>query len=513
MLYSRYREVAMYFSEIFGVDKKLISEYGAIDISLTCDLPLFIDPMLIFNSQKDEYKTLHDYLIKFFAFLTKKSEDGVNIDELNSYFKFPEIKNNWLGYSKFGNGGRGLGKEFANFLSQNLRFIMADNQISKSKHIEKALLIYDGNGKDKISDLTTNLILDYLATYTQQFAKQHISQEKINYFYLNSKFNFETETFECVEYELPFFINSKGEEEFVLLTPYDILREEDPAISKINLKRMYNRVRNGISNETHRAQLNQYINRAVREYIAQQKKKDKKKKISDAAIEYVEKSAFFQALKEKEFAWLYDYFIQIIEESGIEINQKAMMECVDQIEKYYRTSEALKALLIKNGNQFVNNATTAREELQNKLNFLKDTIENNEGYKLLYFKDQCITSEDNLQRLFRFTLDGTPYDFNFDANNGLGEYDIKASKGSADKCIAELKLASNPKLTSMFEQAKVYERANKCIDSIFVVFYFNQAEKAKLDKLFREDQNFKDKKDDIILIDCRKDNKISASKI
>ena len=74
MLYSRYREVAMYFSEIFGVDKKLISEYGAIDISLTCDLPLFIDPMLIFNSQKDEYKTLHDYLIKFFAFLQRSQK-------------------------------------------------------------------------------------------------------------------------------------------------------------------------------------------------------------------------------------------------------------------------------------------------------------------------------------------------------------------------------------------------------------------------------------------------------
>ena len=503
----------MYFSEMFDVDKKEIIKYGAIDISLACDLPLFIDPMLIFNSKKEEYQNLHEYLIRFFAFLTEKSEEGVSIDELNSYFKFPEIKNNWLGYSKVGNGGRGLGQEFANFLSENLKFIMADNDISKSKHIEKSLLIYDGNGKDKISDLATNLILDYLASYTQKFAKQYISEDKINFFYLNSKFNFDTETFECVEYELPYFINSKGEEEFVLLTPYDILREEDPAISKVNLKRMYNRVRNGISNETHRAQLNQYIRRAVKEYILLQKQKNKKKKISDFAIACVEKNAFFQALKEKEFAWLYDYFIQVIEESGIEINQKAMTECIEQIERYYRTSEELKALLLSNGKNYNNTAASAREELLNKLKFLKDTIENNEGYKLLYFKGQCITSEDNLQRLFRFTLDGTPYDFNFDGNNGMGEYDIKASKGSKDKCIAELKLASNPKLTKMFEQTKVYERANKCIDSIFVIFYFNQTEKLMLDKLLKNDKQFIDNKESIILIDCRMDNKIAASKV
>ena len=76
----------MYFSEKFGVEKSLIEKYGAINISLVCDLPLFIDPMLIFNSKKKEYKKLHDYLIKFFAFLTDKSESEVKIDDIMAYF-------------------------------------------------------------------------------------------------------------------------------------------------------------------------------------------------------------------------------------------------------------------------------------------------------------------------------------------------------------------------------------------------------------------------------------------
>ena len=501
----------MFFSEKFNVDRKLITKYGAVDISLVCDLPLFIDPMLIFNSSKPAYKKLHNYLIKYFAFLTQKSEEGVDSDEIKSYFTFSEIKNNWFGYSKKGNGGKGLGEDFAIFLSDNLKFIMNNNGITKSHHIEKALLIYDGNGKDKISDLTVNLILDFLALYTQKFALQNIDEKHLDYFYLDSKFNFKTQSFENVEYKLPFFINSKGAKEYVLLTPYDMLREEDPAISKSNLKKYYQRVRNGISNEQHRAQLNNYISRAVKEYIATQKKK-KKKKISDAAIESVERSAFFQALKEKEFAWLYDYFIQIIEENNVEINKQALEECVSQIEKFYKKSEEFKKCLEANIDNLKINSTSAREELKSKLLFFKDTIENKEGYKLLYHKGECITSEDNLQRLFRFTIDGTPYDFNFDANNGLGEYDIKASKGSKDKCIAELKLASNTKLSHVFNQTKVYENANNCKDSIVVIFYFNNSEKQLVEKLIRENDDFKKNKESIILIDCDASNKISASK-
>ena len=34
----------MFFSERFGVSQSQVFKYGAVDISLICDLPLFIDP-------------------------------------------------------------------------------------------------------------------------------------------------------------------------------------------------------------------------------------------------------------------------------------------------------------------------------------------------------------------------------------------------------------------------------------------------------------------------------------
>ena len=51
----------MRFSNVFGVDSKLISDYGTVDISLVSDVPLFIDPMLIFSSNKPEYKKLYEH--------------------------------------------------------------------------------------------------------------------------------------------------------------------------------------------------------------------------------------------------------------------------------------------------------------------------------------------------------------------------------------------------------------------------------------------------------------------
>jgi hypothetical protein len=49
-------DVKLYFSDFFDIDCDLLEKYGVVDISLINDLPLFIDPFLLFNS-KD--KRLH----------------------------------------------------------------------------------------------------------------------------------------------------------------------------------------------------------------------------------------------------------------------------------------------------------------------------------------------------------------------------------------------------------------------------------------------------------------------
>lgn len=62
----------MFFSEKFQVSSDLIKDYGAVDISLVCDIPLFIDPMLIFNSKKRFTKNYTIKLSVIFISFTKK---------------------------------------------------------------------------------------------------------------------------------------------------------------------------------------------------------------------------------------------------------------------------------------------------------------------------------------------------------------------------------------------------------------------------------------------------------
>lgn len=45
----------IYFSDVFGVAPETLDQYGAFNIALINDLPLFIDPFLLFDSQDEKY--------------------------------------------------------------------------------------------------------------------------------------------------------------------------------------------------------------------------------------------------------------------------------------------------------------------------------------------------------------------------------------------------------------------------------------------------------------------------
>ena len=254
----------MFFSERFQISSELLKEYGAVDISLVCDIPLFIDPMLIFNSEKEIYKNLHKSIIRYFHFLYTKAEQGLTMKEVSAWFNFSEVPNNWLGYSLVGNKGLALGKEYAKFLYENIAFAINTHGISKSKHIEKVMLLYDGSGKDKISDLTVNLIKGFLCEYTENFALQYLDERFLEKFPVDKAyFNYETESFVSKEYCLPYVLDEKGRKEYVLLTPYDILREDEPSINKKDFYESHERIRNAIENDTLRTYVNNYIGLSV----------------------------------------------------------------------------------------------------------------------------------------------------------------------------------------------------------------------------------------------------------
>ena len=109
------------FSDFFEVPPETVEQYGAFDISLLADLPLFVDPFLLFNSKKRAYQQLHEEMINYLRFLRSKSESQqLDPDLIDAWYRFPEIEQNWLGFSESGNSGHGLGKKFAGALIDRL---------------------------------------------------------------------------------------------------------------------------------------------------------------------------------------------------------------------------------------------------------------------------------------------------------------------------------------------------------------------------------------------------------
>src|ERR1700674_1928037 len=100
----------IYFSDYFKVLRDTIDKYGAFNISLVADLPLFIDPFLLFNSKKPKYQHLHDEIIRYLRFLRDKAAtEHLDPGLIHAWYRFPEVKQTWLGFSRTSNRGHGLG--------------------------------------------------------------------------------------------------------------------------------------------------------------------------------------------------------------------------------------------------------------------------------------------------------------------------------------------------------------------------------------------------------------------
>jgi hypothetical protein len=222
--------VDLYFSQHFGVAPESIDDYGAFNISVVSDLPLFLDPFLLFNSQKETYQQLHEGILRYLRFLRDKALPDLDKGLIATWYEFNEVKQNWLGFTVFGNGGAGLGQDFAVSLHEALGDILADfgeETITRGSHLEKLCLIKPGIGRDNISDFTTNLIKPFLLEYTQEFARAHLDDEQCETFSVSrAEFNYETESWATRDFYLP-----KLDDDFVLLTPRDMLTRDDTWIS------------------------------------------------------------------------------------------------------------------------------------------------------------------------------------------------------------------------------------------------------------------------------------------
>jgi len=249
----------VYFTDFFRIEEEILETYGAFNISLINDLPLFIDPFLLFGSTKEEYQKIHIEILDYLAFLKNKSHlGGITKSEIESWYKFPEVKQNWLGYSVSGNSGSGLGDKFGEAMSKNMHIVFDDlhnEQVTVTSHLEKAGLFQIGIGKDNISDFTCNLIKSYLLEYTQKFAKKYLNSSQIRQVMVSKVFfSYEMQRWMPKSFVLPFYDN-----DFVILTPKDLLTKDNNWINSHDLKGDFISICNSIPNNQLRSEIQNYF--------------------------------------------------------------------------------------------------------------------------------------------------------------------------------------------------------------------------------------------------------------
>jgi len=490
----------IYFSNVFHVKHSVIERYGALDISLVCDNPAFVDPFLIFANP--QYKKLHEQIIKYLRFLRnlsiKSKSKELSSGVCDHYYKFPEVKQAWLGYSVDGNAGLGLGKGFAGSLYKNLHKIFSkfgDEKITESSHLEKLCLVEPGVGVDKISDFTLNLIKKFLLEYTRKFAKKHLDNKYLSKFSIRKvEFDFKNGIWRDASVNLP-FTKVRGRKDFVLLVPKKLLTKQDTWISKNDFLENDTAIFSTIGNDELRTKINKYFydNLSIKLNKKNQPEKDYSKK---SKVNALAKTVF-------EYPEILDYYIKYKEQK----KDDALKLHVADPESVNFFFDA--ALIQKEITDAKFGKLKSLDDCIARINFFKKTLESNS--RDLYIKGKPLI-EKQLRLMFKNTTYGSLFDYNSEVNNGRGPIDFIISFGSQDKIGLELKRALNTKLKpNLLNQGKIYKKDSNLKHVIKIIFFFSDKELKRVNKILKETNKQVDNKE-IFLIDCRKKDSGSNQK-
>ncbi len=151
-------------SEYFGLDKTQ-AELDFVNVEISGDNRLFVDPFAL--SQRSDLfgKACNGILVEFFTRVVEAIRTGNEPLALELLSHLHEPNETRLGYSVNEPRGFGIGSDQSHDLFQALRDSSAVRTGFISSLQECELLI-PGISRDKISDLTTNIIRKHLCEYT-----------------------------------------------------------------------------------------------------------------------------------------------------------------------------------------------------------------------------------------------------------------------------------------------------------------------------------------------------------
>ncbi|MET7940663.1 hypothetical protein [Streptomyces sp. NPDC005302] len=146
-------------------------EVGFVIPHLKEDLPLSIDPFLLWKSESVEYATLHETLL---SFIEKVRSEAIGGSEARAQLLLSEVAEPvelGLGYAAGSKRGSALGPALRAAITATFR---DTPQLHSGglNHIELLALLVPKVAEDRISDITASVIKKWLAEYSEKQSKQ-----------------------------------------------------------------------------------------------------------------------------------------------------------------------------------------------------------------------------------------------------------------------------------------------------------------------------------------------------
>lgn len=418
----------------FGIDSALLAKLGIIDTQLATDTNLFIDPLLLSQSAHSEintgaataYEQRFEWIVKLL--MASKEKGDVPWRKAEKLFKFSEVSWTCLGYSSSVRGA-GFGKELTahalDTASQIVKLGVTDVDFFMGLS-----LFEEGIGADRISDMTTNIILNNLIELTIR---------------VNKELNLPVKDFDVFGQVKSLPLNPYTGEP-LLFVPTDIVRDLPIATDWSEI--------------SHAVKANEDLRERVSGKIgviwANMRRKDKAR-VRDAALS--SKDSFEQLL---------EMLREVPRESydfSKDINGEVFWARLVKVAEKY-------PLTLHRGR-----SPSSPEEALSLVGEIiaqfQDLIENKGIWKELWTDDKRPRREKAAQRLF-FTvaysyckannLDVTP-----EADAGNGPVDFKFSSGFNSRVLVEIKLSTNSLLHGYERQLEIYKAAEDTDYGIYLV--------------------------------------------
>ncbi|WP_096787637.1 hypothetical protein [Rhodobacter sp. CZR27] len=413
-----------------------------LDPTLNVDTRLFIDPLMLDKSSHPEIaegsrRTYEQHFTTIIKFLSKATgPTDVAWRSAQRLLSFPEIKWTCLGYGAESVSGSGSGTNMTGQFIETARQIVSLGVDDPDLFVAMALF-EEGVGPDRISDMTTNVILgDLLRFNTRVLAELGVPGKPMQLRLRNGK---------AYEATLPVnpYLPDGGP---VILVPADVLRHLPVATD-------WSEVADAASENE---QLRSRVNEQIAKLWEVRSRKDKGKLRRWALTSREEFETFLDMIKGAK-PRPYDL-------SGDPLG-----------EMFWRRLAATLAdqvpLTIKKPPSFdYAGVVSVVEQIIEQFRFL---VEDRRFSEELYHAGEP-RPEKAAQRLFFAAahayckandLDLTP-----EADTGNGPVDFKVSKGYAGRVLVEIKLSRNGKLVSGYtKQLEAYKTAEETLHGFYVV--------------------------------------------